>query len=47
MINYYVNKILNKIINKNTGDVWKLEDIPTLWRDKVKEALLKHNKEEV
>lgn len=47
MINYYVNKILNKIINKNTGDVWKLEDVPILWRDKVKEALLKHNNEEV
>lgn len=39
MVNFYVDKIQNDVINEKTGDVWKLEDVPKLWRKKVEKAL--------
>lgn len=35
MINFYVTKIYNKEINSNTGEAWKVEDVPNLWKSKV------------
>lgn len=35
MVNFYVAKIKNEDINPNTGEKWKLEDVPKLWKDKV------------
>lgn len=39
MVKLYVAKIQNKEINPLTGNIWAVEDVPTLWRDKVQEAL--------
>lgn len=39
MVRFYVNKIKNQEINSNTGQAWKLNDIPALWREKVKKEL--------
>lgn len=39
MVKFYLNKIKNKEINSNTGEVWKVEDVPKLWRRKVDEEL--------
>lgn len=35
MVNFYVTKIYNKEINSITGEVWKVEDVPNLWKSKV------------
>lgn len=35
----YHNKIKNQEINHMTGEVWKIEDVPTLWRQQVQEML--------
>lgn len=48
MIGFYVTKILNKEINVNTGEVWKIEDVPSLWKAKVDNYLkAKVSKEEI
>lgn len=39
MVNFYVNKIKNEVKNPATGEVWKVEDVPKLWRGKVEAAL--------
>ena len=39
MAKLYLQKINNGEINSATGEVWKLEDVPMLWRAEV-EALL-------
>lgn len=39
MVNFYVNKIKSGTINPVTGEPWKLEDVPKLWRTKVEKAL--------
>lgn len=39
MAKLYAQKITNKEMNPATGEVWKLEDVPMLWRAEV-EALL-------
>jgi hypothetical protein len=39
MAKLYLQKINNQEINALTGEVWKLEDVPMLWRAEV-EALL-------
>ena len=44
MAKLYLQKINNQEINALTGEVWKLEDVPTLWRVEV-EALLEANNE--
>jgi len=31
---FYRSKIKNKEINKKTGNVWSLEDVPSFWRSK-------------
>lgn len=41
MVKFYVNKIKNQEINSTTGQPWKLENVPTLWREKVKKELNK------
>lgn len=41
MVNFYVDKIQNEIINEKTGNAWTLEDVPRLWRKKVEKALEK------
>ena len=35
MVNYYLEKIICKEINKKTGAAWRIEDVPKLWRKKV------------
>lgn len=40
MVAFYVTKIKNQEKNPETGEVWKLEDVPKLWKNKV-EAVLK------
>jgi hypothetical protein len=39
MAKLYAQKITNNEINAQTGEVWKLEDVPILWRAEV-QALL-------
>ncbi len=39
MAKLYLKKIKNKDLNIKTGEVWKLQDVPMLWRDEV-EGLL-------
>lgn len=41
MIKFYVNKIQNQEINHKTGSIWKLEDVPNLWKSKVEKELCK------
>lgn len=36
MVAFYVDKIKNKIMNPDTKQAWKLEDVPNLWREKQK-----------
>ena len=44
MAKLYLQKINNQEINTLTGEVWKLEDVPMLWRDEV-EGLLENQDE--
>lgn len=39
MVNFYVDKIKNNVINEKTGEAWKIDDVPKLWRAKVKAKL--------
>lgn len=39
MVAFYVDKIKNKIVNPDTKQAWKLEDVPRLWRGKTEKAL--------
>lgn len=39
MVKFYINKIRNKEINSNTGQAWKIEDVPTLWKKRVKKEM--------
>ena len=39
MAKLYLQKINNQEINSATGEVWKLEDVPMLWRTQVEELL--------
>lgn len=41
MVKYYVSKIQNGEINPKTGEVWRLENVPKLWRKKVETELHK------
>jgi hypothetical protein len=43
MAKLYAQKITNNEMNTLTGDVWKLEDVPMLWRAEVEELLEEHN----
>ena len=39
MAKLYLQKINNQEINTLTGEAWKLQDVPTLWREEVANAL--------
>ncbi len=39
MAKLYAQKITNNEINALTGEVWKLEDVPVLWREEVGRVL--------
>lgn len=39
MVDLYVRKITSGAINKDTGEPWKIDDVPLRWRDAVREAL--------
>ena len=39
MAKIYLKKIKNKETNTATGEVWKLQDVPMLWRTQVEELL--------
>jgi hypothetical protein len=39
MAKLYLQKINNQEINALTGEAWKLEDVPMLWRTQVEELL--------
>lgn len=39
MAKLYFNKIRNKEINFMTGEIWKIEDVPILWRQQVQDML--------
>jgi hypothetical protein len=43
MAKLYLQKINNQEINAQTGEVWKLEDVPMLWRVEVEELLNAEN----
>ena len=45
MAKLYLQKIINKEINTETNEAWKLEDVPMLWRVEVEEILLEANNE--
>jgi hypothetical protein len=40
MAKLYAQKITNNEINAFTGETWKLEDVPMLWRSEV-EAIVR------
>ena len=46
MVNLYVKYITEKRINPRTGEAWKIDDVPELWREQVREAI-ENNSEEV
>ncbi len=37
---FYGNKIRNEEINSRTGEAWKLDDVPSLWKAKTEKWLL-------
>ena len=39
---FYGSKILNGDINAKTGDAWKIDDVPKLWREKAQTWLDEH-----
>ena len=39
MKNKYVEAIKNKEINSRTGEVWKVDDVPNIWKAQVIEQL--------
>ena len=39
MAKLFINKIKSGEINLATGESWKLEDVPMLWRDEVGRVL--------
>ena len=39
MVDFYVALISDKVINEKTGAPWTIDDVPALWRNKVREAL--------
>ncbi len=39
---FYGNKIRAEEMNPKTGEVWKLEDVPSFWRKKTEEWLSKN-----
>ena len=39
MVNLYCDLIRNGVINNNTGEPWKIDDVPSKWRAQVAEAL--------
>lgn len=39
MVNLYVKKITSGAINPATNEPWTIEDVPTRWREQVREAL--------
>ena len=39
MAKLYLQKINNQEINALTGEAWKLEDVPMLWRAEEREVL--------
>ncbi len=41
MVKFYAEKIRTGTINANTGEAWKLEDVPKLWRAKAEKELQK------
>lgn len=36
---FYAEKIKKEEINERTGESWKIEDVPKLWRAKTEAAL--------
>ena len=36
---FYGDKICNREVNTKTGEVWKLEDVPAFWKQKVEKWL--------
>lgn len=42
---FYGNKILHEELNDKTGAVWKIEDVPKLWREKTQAWLDEHKEE--
>ena len=45
MAKIYLKKIKNKEMNTATGEAWKLQDVPMLWRAEV-QALLESNEQQ-
>lgn len=39
MLALYVPALENQDINPKTGEIWKLSDVPALWRSKTKKAV--------
>ena len=39
MVAFYVEKINGKEINAKTGEIWKANDVPRLWKSKVEVEL--------
>ena len=39
MAKIYLKKIKNKETNTATGEAWKLQDVPMMWRAEVEELL--------
>ena len=46
MAKLYLQKINNPEINAQTGEAWKLQDVPMLWRVEVEELLNAENPNE-
>ena len=39
MVKLYIKKITEGAVNPNTGEPWKIDDVPERWREQVREAL--------
>ena len=42
MVAKYVRVLTERAINPSTGSIWAIQDVPTLWRNKVKTEILNH-----
>lgn len=47
MAAFYGKKIAKGVINAKTGEPWKIEDVPTLWRAATEQWLEEHANDEI
>lgn len=39
MVNKYVKALENRELNSRTGEIWTINDVPTVWKSKVEQRI--------